>query len=164
MQLCLCTKVKLSLLQLLNLRTLYIYFNYSSFQFLAHPQPMRFIHGRRCMIAQHLQCDTLLGHSHNSLLVHVRVVYAHAAENGESFDEILIVFGKVLKLTEICDLWNGETQKSIFFILLTKSSNLFINCITPIIWPSEFFIAIHRMDLCLKLPSASTLPSKRSSS
>lgn len=34
---------------------------------------------------------------------------------------------------------------------LTRSLNLFINCITPIIWPREFLIAILNIDLCLKL-------------
>jgi hypothetical protein len=47
---------------------------------------------------------------------------------------------------------------------LTNSSNLFTNCITPIICPNEFFIAIHSMDLCRNDCPSSTLGSNRGSS
>lgn len=47
---------------------------------------------------------------------------------------------------------------------LTKSSNLLISCITPIIWPNEFFIAIHKIDLCLNDAFSSTLESNLGSS
>lgn len=53
---------------------------------------------------------------------------------------------------------NKEQEK------LTKSSNLLINWMTPIIWPREFLIAMQRMDLCLNDEFSSTLGSKRGSS
>lgn len=59
---------------------------------------MCLVHGRRCMIAEHLQGNALLGHGHNRLLVHVRVVDAHAAEYGKCLHEILIILGEVLKV------------------------------------------------------------------
>lgn len=62
---------------------------------------MSLIHGSGCVIAKHLQRNTLLGHGHNGLLVHVRIVYAHAAENGECLHKVLIVLGEVLARGEI---------------------------------------------------------------
>ena len=47
---------------------------------------------------------------------------------------------------------------------LTNSSNLFISWITPIIWPSEFLMAIQSIDLCLNVALSSTLGSNRWSS
>jgi len=61
-----------------------------------HPQPMSLVHGGRCVVTEHLQGDTLLGHRHDGLLVHVRVVDAHAAEDGERLHEVLVVLGEVL--------------------------------------------------------------------
>lgn len=42
----------------------------------------------------YIEGDTLLGHSGDSLLIHVGVVYAHAAEYRERLHEILIVLCK----------------------------------------------------------------------
>lgn len=49
------------------------------------------------MIAEHLKCDTLLGHCHDCFFVHVGIVNAHAAEDGECFHEVFVVFGKGLE-------------------------------------------------------------------
>lgn len=43
------------------------------------------------MVRQHLQRDALLRYGHHRLLVHVRVVDAHAAEDGEGLHEVLVV-------------------------------------------------------------------------
>lgn len=71
---------------------------------------MSLIHRRRGMIAEHLQGNTLLGHGHNCLLVHVRIVNAHAAEYGECLHKVLIVLGEVL--------WK---ERQISFILNSNS-------------------------------------------
>lgn len=47
------------------------------------------------MVAQHLQRHALLGHRHDRLLVHVRIVDAHAAEDRERLHKVLIVARKV---------------------------------------------------------------------
>lgn len=73
---------------------------------------MGLIHGRWCMVAEHLQGDALLGHSHNRLFVHVRIVDAHAAEYGKCFHKILIVLGEVLKIRNNNKQWsyNGDNK------------------------------------------------------
>lgn len=71
----------------------------------------------------------------------------------------------------MCVLWipipqniaNASTKFSSFFEN-GRSSNLLISCMTPIIWPVEFFIAMQRIVLCLKQLASSTLGSKRGSS
>lgn len=49
-------------------------------------------------------------------------------------------------------------------VKLTRSSNLLISWITPMIWPKEFLMAMHKMDLCLNVVFSSTLGSNRGSS
>lgn len=49
------------------------------------------------MIAEHLECDTLLCHRDNCFLIHVRVVNSHSAEDCERFDKVLIVLGECLR-------------------------------------------------------------------
>lgn len=53
----------------------------------------------RSMVAQHLQRDALLGHRHNGLFVHVRIVDAHAAENSKCLHKVLVVAREFLKNT-----------------------------------------------------------------
>lgn len=43
------------------------------------------------MVRQDFQSNILLGYRHHSLLVHVRVVDTHPAEDGESLHEVLVV-------------------------------------------------------------------------
>lgn len=76
---------------------------------------MSLIHRSRGMIAEHLQGNTLLGHGHNCLLVHVRIVNAHAAEDGECLHKVLIVLGEVL-----CGKKGRKTKIS--FVLNRNSS------------------------------------------
>lgn len=64
---------------------------------LTYPQPVGLVHGGGGVIAEHLQGDTLLGHGHDGLLVHVGVVDAHATEDGERLHKVLVVLGKVLQ-------------------------------------------------------------------
>lgn len=73
--------------------------------FSTYAQAMSLIHGRRCMIAEYLQGNTLLGHGHNGLLVHVRIVYAHAAEDGECLHKVLIVLGEVLQENQLVSFY-----------------------------------------------------------
>lgn len=49
------------------------------------------------MVTKNLECDTLLGHCDNRLLVHVRIVNAHATEYRERLHKVLIIFGKNLR-------------------------------------------------------------------
>jgi hypothetical protein len=46
------------------------------------------------VVRQHLQSDALLGYRHHRLLVHVRVVNTHSAEDRERLDEVLVVLGE----------------------------------------------------------------------
>lgn len=57
------------------------------------------------MVRQNLQRDVLLRYRHHSLFVHVRVVYAHTAEDGEGLDEVLVVLGEgqVVELVDELD-------------------------------------------------------------
>lgn len=49
------------------------------------------------MIAENFERDALLRHRNDGLLVHVRVVDAHAAEYRERLHEVLVVLGEDLK-------------------------------------------------------------------
>lgn len=57
------------------------------------------------MVGQHLQRDILLGDGHHRLLVHVRVVDAHAAEDGKGLHEVLVVLreGQIVELVDELD-------------------------------------------------------------
>lgn len=58
------------------------------------------------MIAEHFECDALLRHRDNCLLIHVGVVNAHSAEYRKSLHEVLIVLGETLEMQQvISDLW-----------------------------------------------------------
>lgn len=119
------------------------------------------------MIAEHFECDTLLCHRCNRLFVHVCIIDAHTAEYCKSFHEILIVFGKALIMAKKCAISKKcEYQSHIRHLIKvhTKSSNLLMSWITPIIWPNEFLMAIHKIDLCLNVEFSSTDESNRTSS
>lgn len=62
------------------------------------------------MIAEHLERHALLGHRHDRLLVHVRVVNSHPAEDRERLHKVFVIFGKDLRKDHV-DRWTcGSTE------------------------------------------------------
>lgn len=128
-----------------------------------YSQSFRIVYRCWGMITKNFQGNTLFSHGNNRLLIHMRIVNAHAAEDGESLHKVFIIFGEILQLIAIEGLSSIGLTFPIDKRQLTKPSNLLINWMTPMICPKEFLIAIQRMDLCLKNVPSSTLASKRSS-
>lgn len=85
------------------------------------------------VIAKHLECDALLCHRNNCLLIHMGVIYSHATKNGKSLNEVLIVLGEKLfsssgsKRRE--QKWNDELDDIVKRNLTKKTHQLikFIN-------------------------------------
>lgn len=77
------------------------------------------------MIAEHFESDALLCHRDDCLLVHVRVVDAHAAEYRERLNEVLVVFGE--HLTEANQQVIRTAARTMSESKPTKSSNLLIS-------------------------------------